>query len=90
MEYGTVVSVMEDVVKEQLPGKKSPKAIWKSMSKRLSINNVNSVKPENFKYVRGNLADTITVKYEVRTHLFGNLDAVAAFEKSMDIKTLAE
>ena len=92
MEYGTVVSVMEDVVKdqEQTPGRKSPKVIWKSIDKRLSINNVNYVKKENFKYERGNLADTMTIKYEVRKPLFGNLDAVAKFEKSMDVKTLAE
>ena len=92
MEYGTVVSVMEDVVKdqEQTPGKASPKLVWKSIDKRLSINNVDYVKPENYKFERGNGADTITIQYEVRTPLFGNLDAVAKFEKSMDIKTLAE
>ena len=90
MEYGTIVSVMEDVAKEQSPGKKSPKTIWKSIDKRLHINNVRYIKKENFKYERGNLADTMTIKYEVRTPLFGNLDAVAKFEKSMDVKTLAE
>ena len=90
MEYGTIVSVMEDVAKEQSPGKKSPTTIWKSIDKRLHINNVRYIKKENFKYERGNLADTMTIKYEVRTPLFGNLDAVAKFEKSMDVKTLAE
>ncbi len=90
MQYGTIVSVMEDVAKEQSPGKKSPTTIWKSIDKRLHINNVRYIKKENFKYERGNLADTMTIKYEVRTPLFGNLDAVAKFEKSMDVKTLAE
>jgi hypothetical protein len=90
MQYGTIVSVMEDVAKEQTPGKKSATTIWKSIDKRLHINNVRYIKKENFKYERGNLVDTMTIKYEVRTPLFGNLDAVAKFEKSMDIKTLAE
>jgi hypothetical protein len=90
MQYGTIVSVMEDVAKEQSPGKKSPTTIWKSIDKRLHINNVRYIKKENFKYERGNLADTMMIKYEVRKPLFGNLDAVAKFEKSMDVKTLAE
>jgi hypothetical protein len=92
MQYGTVVSVMEDVVKEQeqSPGKTSPTTVWKSIDKRLHINNVRYIKKENFKFERGNLVDTISIKYEVRTPLFGNLDAIAKFDKSMDIKTLAE
>ena len=87
MEYGTVVSVMEDVVKEQSIKKQSPNLIWKTIQKRLEVNSINNVKKEHYKYEKGNLSDTMTIKYEVRTPLFGNLDAVAKFEKSMDIKT---
>jgi hypothetical protein len=89
MEYGTVVSVMEDIVKEQTVKKQSPNLIWKTIKKRLEVNSVNYIQKDHFKYEKGNAADTITIKYEVRTPLFGNLDAVAKFEKSMDIKTQA-
>lgn len=86
MEYGTVVSVLEDVAETQRESRKAAGAVWNSMIKRLEINNISSVKKENFKIEKIDGGEQMTVKYEVRTHMFGNLDTVASFEKTVEVK----
>jgi hypothetical protein len=86
MEYGTISSVLESVGEEQAESRKSGAALWTSMIKRLEINNINYIKKENFKTEKVDGGENLSVKYEVRTHMFGNLDTVASFEKTVEVK----
>lgn len=86
MQYGTVVSVLESIAEEQGTSRHTGAAMWKSLNKRLEINSINYLKKENFKTEKTNGGEKLSVKYEVRTHMFGNLDTVASFEKTVEVK----
>jgi hypothetical protein len=86
MEYGTISSVLESVAEEQATSRKSGTALWTSMIKRLEINNINYIKKEHFKTEKVDGGEKLSVKYEVRTHMFGNLDTVASFEKTVEVQ----
>ena len=78
----TVDQILEEVVTESRTKKMSRHQLWSSISKRLDINNIRNIKKDHFafKIERGKVV--ITLKYEVRTRLVGNLDAIASFEKT--------
>jgi Tfp pilus assembly major pilin PilA len=86
MEYGTVVSVLEDIAEQQAASRHTPAAVWKSIEKRLEINNISYIKKEDFKSEKTNGGEKFTIKYEVRTHMFGNLDTVASFDKTVEVR----
>jgi hypothetical protein len=64
---------------------KSKRAIWKSLSKRLYINEVRSIKREHVTMVRKDGKTTITVSYEIRDQYLGNLFIGASFNESVVI-----
>jgi hypothetical protein len=86
MEYGTVVSVLESVAEEQATNRHPSNAVWKSIEKRLEINNISYIKKDNFQSEKTNGGEKFTIKYEVRTHMFSNLDTVASFQKSVEVR----
>jgi hypothetical protein len=86
MQYGTMVSVLEAVAEEQAASRHTPAAVWKSIEKRLDINGINYIKKENFKTEKIDNGEKYTITYEVRTHMFSNLDTVASFQKSVEVR----
>lgn len=79
----TIQSVLEDVateVKGSSGMSRDPNAIWSSIEKRLSINDIENIQRDDFIYTRDKSDITIEIKYEVQTQLIGNLDAVAKFQ----------
>lgn len=88
--YGdfAVKTSLENVTEDAAAKSMSPKAITSSLMRRLSINNIEGFKEDNVKVTKkdnGKIA--ITINYEVRTSLFGNLDAVSTFSHSAEIDT---
>ncbi len=53
--------------------------------KRLDINMVSDVKPQDISIERLGNALALNVNYEVREHLFGNLDLVVSFDKTTEV-----
>ena len=78
----TVDQVLEEAVTESRTKKMSKNQLWASISKRLNVNNIRNINKEHFKFKRERGKLAITLKYEVRTKLVGNLDAIASFEKT--------
>ena len=85
MQYGTVVSVLESVAEEEAASRHTSSAVWKSIEKRLDINGINYIKKDNFKSEKIDNGEKYTITYEVRTHMFSNLDTVASFQKSVEV-----
>lgn len=87
MYYGNfrLQSVLEAIQQDGDLDPKSKRAIWKSMSKRLNINEVRTIKREHVKMVRKDGKTTITVSYEIRDKYIGNLFIGASFNESVVI-----
>ena len=58
--------------------------ITSDLKKKFALNNVRGDPVEAFEIERENDKVMVTVNYEVRTHLFYNLDVVIAFENVLD------
>jgi hypothetical protein len=75
--YG-VSSSLKSLAQEDLKGV-SAGEIRANLLKRLQINNVQSVKPDEIKISSEGGYRIVTVDYEVRTHFYQNLYVVVAF-----------
>jgi len=85
MEYYSVVSVLEQIAQDSKYDRQSPIQIWSALEKRFSINNIRTISKDDVTVERKKGRTYITVEYEVRTNLVGNLDGVAVFEKTIPI-----
>lgn len=83
LEYYTVSNLLESVAAESGIAKESKRQVWSKIQKRLDVNSVSHVQYEDFSMDVGDKQVTYTIKYEVRTELLGNVDAVVKFEKSV-------
>jgi flagellar basal body-associated protein FliL len=80
-KVGDVVSSMKE---ERSLGDKTNREIQTMILKRLDVNMVSDVKAEDI-YIK-KIKDTVNidVEYEVRKNLFGNLDIIVSFKKSVE------
>jgi hypothetical protein len=87
MYYGNMklASVLESIQQDASVDAKSKRAIWDSMNKRLYIQSVTGITPENVTMERKNGKTTVTVTYEARDTFVGNLFIGASFTESVVI-----
>ena len=85
LEYAQVASAVDSLEREPLITKKPPGQIQKLLLRRFDVNDVKRVNASNIKLQRSGGVLTITVAYEARVHLLGNIDAVAVFHKSLEL-----
>jgi hypothetical protein len=86
LESYTVSKILEDVALEYRDKQTNKNRIWSSISKRLDVNSIDGIKMENFSYTQDKGKVLISLKYEMRTKLVGNLDGVASFEYTQAIE----
>ena len=72
-------SALEAIQNDTSVDAKSKQAIWKSLQKRLYINEVKIITKDHVKMLRKNGKTTITVSYEARDTFVGNLFIGATF-----------
>lgn len=80
-KVGDVVSAMKD---ERSLGDKSNKEITSMILKRLDVNMVTDVTSEHVFIEKTKNNIFIDVEYEVRKPMFGNLDVIVSFKKSVE------
>jgi hypothetical protein len=87
MYYGNikVQSALEKIQQDSRIDAKSKREIWESLRKRLYIDEVRSIQREHVTMVRKDGKTTVTVAYETRDTLFGNLFIGASFSDSVVI-----
>lgn len=90
LESYTVSEILKDVALEYRDKQASKNRVWSSISKRLDVNSIEGIKMENFSYTKGKGEILISLKYEMRTKLVGNLDGVASFEYTRAIEAANE
>ena len=85
MEFGKVVSVLESMQNEPGITGKTRGEIINLASKRFDINDVNNVDPKLIKVSKDKGVLTISIKYERREHLMGNIEVIATFDKQVEV-----
>ena len=79
----TIQSVLKGLNDDQKIDFKSKRAIWDSINKRLSVNNIYSIKRENLTIKRKNGKTTITLTYEAQRPYLANLYIGGNFTESV-------
>ncbi|MDH5189825.1 MAG: DUF4845 domain-containing protein [Gammaproteobacteria bacterium] len=82
-EYFSVKTSMDSLAKESLGGK-SKAQIYDMLSKRLDINDVKRVTREDVEITIRSGNVTVSVDYEARENLIGNVSLVAEFKYSIE------
>lgn len=85
MEYTKVVSVLESLQNEPGITRKSKAEIRKLIGRRFDVNDVRELDPKLASIVQKSGVLTVTMDYERRTSLFGNIDLVAKFNKEVEV-----
>jgi Tfp pilus assembly major pilin PilA len=85
LEFGKVASTLTSL-KEQ-PGitQMTKSEIVKIVNKRFQVNDVKNVDPKQIKVSKDRGVLKISINYERREHLVGNVDIVATFDKQVEV-----
>ena len=78
-------SALESIQQDSKIDPKSRRAIWDSLQKRLYVDGVEKIKRENVTMERNDGKTTVTVTYENRDDLLGNLFIGTKFSESIVI-----
>ncbi len=84
-KVGDVVSALKD---ERGLGEKPNSQIVKMILKRLDVNMVSDVTKEHIFIEKIKNEVLIDVEYEVRKPMFGNLDVILSFKKSVEVPAI--
>jgi hypothetical protein len=85
LEYSKVASVLESLQSQPDIANESKQGVVSLVSRRFDINDVRNVDPKLVKVSKDKGVVTISIAYERREHLMGNLDVVAAFDKKVEV-----
>lgn len=84
-EYYSLRGVMDEYAAEPNSASIPPGQVWNELERRFNIAYIDSVKREHVKVSRGKGVTQLNIAYEVRVPLFGNLDVVGKFDKTVDL-----
>ncbi len=84
-EYNNLKGVMDDFASEPTAAAMTPAQAYADLVKRFNIAYVSSVKQENIKIIREGSRSQLNIRYEVRTPMFGNLDVVGTFDRTVTL-----
>jgi hypothetical protein len=83
----TVKKMMEELPNDVTAQGTSTNQLKGLVAKRLSINSVYSVKPEDIQVKKGRAENIVTIEYEPRGKLIGNLEYIVSFKHEARIPT---
>jgi len=83
----SVKKIMEELPNDAKARDTSVKALKGLVAKRLSINSIYSIKPEHIKIKKGRGENIVTIEYEPRGKLIGNLEYIVHFKHVARIPT---
>jgi hypothetical protein len=84
LEYYSVKSSLNSLTAEEMKGA-GTRELRDQLLRRLQINNVQNVKPDNINIRAEGSGRVVTVDYEVRTQYFGNLWLLASFSDQVEV-----
>ncbi len=85
MEFFSVKSSLDSLQSEAGLAQAAPSEIKKLIDRRFSINDVKNAGREDVTITKESGATVVTIEYEVRNHVMGNVDAVVMFNHSVEL-----
>jgi len=85
LEYAKVASVFESLQHEANLDHLSRAEIIQLIRKRFAINDIANVNPKDTHVSKNQGHVNVSIQYERREHLVGNLDVVAMFDKQVEV-----
>jgi Domain of unknown function (DUF4845) len=86
IEYYGVQDSINSLTKELEIRDKSKDDVLKLLRKRLEVNDVTSVKPQDILIKKSGKVLTVQIDYEVRIPLLGNIDLALSFHPAIEIQ----
>ncbi len=83
----SVKKLMKELPNDIKARDSSPSGLKTLVAKRLSMNSVYSIKPESIKVQKGRGENIVTIEYEPRGKLVGNLEYIVSFKHEARVKT---
>lgn len=80
MTDSSVKSIMEGLPSDAVAQNATTKGLKPLVAKRLSMNSVYTVKPEHITVKKGRAENIVTIEYEPRGTLIGNLEYIVSFK----------
>jgi hypothetical protein len=85
LEFGKVASTLESLREQPDMSRKTRSEIVKIVTKRFDVNDVRNVDPKLIKVSKDKGVLKVSINYERRQHLVGNVDIVATFDKQIEV-----
>ncbi len=87
MTDATVESVMKELPNDVVAQRASTKELKAVVAKKIRMNSVYTIKPENIKVKKGRGENIVIISYEPRGKLIGSLDYIVSFNHEARIQT---
>ncbi len=88
MTDASVKKIMENLPNDPNARKAPLSKLKPLVAKRLSMNSIYTIKPEYIKVKKGRGENIVTIEYEPRGKLIGNLEYIVSFKHEARIKAL--
>ena len=85
LEFAKVASVLESLQDEPGITRKSKTEIFKMISKRFDVNDIYQVDPKLVTIMKDKNGLKVSINYERREHLVGNIDVITTFDKLVEV-----
>jgi hypothetical protein len=89
-EYNNLKGVMDAFASQPNSASMTPAQVHSDLNRRFNIAYVESVQKEHIKIIREGRETRLQIAYEVRKPLFGNLDVVGKFDRTVTLGGAAE
>ena len=86
MTDASVKNILEKLPDDSVAKEKTPSELKTLILKRLSMNSIYTVKPEYIKVKKGRGENIVTIEYEPRGKLIGNLEYIVNFKHEARVK----
>ncbi len=85
LEFAKVRAVLESLQEEPGVTRMSKTEIIRLIGKRFDVNDVYQVDPKLVKVVKEKSGLKVSINYERREHVIGNIDVVTTFDKQIEV-----
>jgi hypothetical protein len=86
LNHFKVVSALESLTEQPEPGQMSNMEVWNRLSGRFEVDDVDFLERDDVQIQPTRYGKTVSVDYEVRRHVLGNVDAVAQFSHTVELR----
>lgn len=84
-DFSEVKDSIDLLAKDPTTSKMSKPQLREMFSRRLHVNNINNIDPSKLEVTNDKGKRTLSIAYETRVHMMGNVDAVIMFQTQAEV-----